>query len=910
MRHLALPMVLLALPGAALAEARIGLRVGSHADYGRIVLDAPGRLDYRIEEDGGRVVLRLDTPAALDLSAARRPPRNVAGIEVVEGGIAVAVSPGTRLRHFRLDNRVVLDFLNPAPAARTPSAPPRAAPAPAAAPAPGAPPAPVALPIPATPLPTAPASPRPPLIEFTGGVLSVPAGPEVGAALLQRGGQWLLVLDAPLPLDAAALRALPVLAGTEVSVGPRATVIRLPLTAAPDPRVQRTPTAWRVELSSERPSFRSILPETEPGPPPRLVLRAARPGEAVPVLDPVTGATMLVGTMGEGGAAVPIARRGATFELLPTRLGVAILPRADTLTLRALPDRFVADADGAPLALGPEMAAGAADALLMSRHFDLPADDVASLWARERNAMLAVASAPPLGRAAPRLRAAEALLALGLGQEAQSMAALAMREDPRIATDPRAQALHAAAALVGGRLAEAGALAEARPGTDEAGLWRALHLASHGEASAAALAPALPLLLSYPEPLRARLLPLAAEALAAGGETGAARRLLAAREASDPSLALARARLQEAEGAIEEALSAYEEIAGGRDRRSRAIAMRRAAELRLASGRLDAAGAAVAVEATLAAWRGDAMETEARNRVAELRLLAGDARGAFDLLRETEALFPDLATSLRPRQAAALLAAVERESPVAAVTLFDAHGALLPTGHATERALAALGERLAALDLLDRARSVLRGAAARAEGPEARGRIGARLAALALGAGDPAGARAALADTTSPALSDALRGERAQLEARALARLGAFTEAEARYREAGIAAAAELAEFLAERQDWRGAAAALGAHLRATLPARPVALDPAQQGMVARHAALLAMAGEDAALAELAAAEASRMARGGMHEAFALLTANRLSGPADLPRLRQELELARALPGRLESLRDVAGVAR
>jgi hypothetical protein len=440
-------------------------------------------------------------------------------------------------------------------------------------------------------------------------------------------------------------------------------------------------------------------------------------------------------------------------------------------------------------------------------------------------------------------------------------------------------------------------------------LWRGLLQALRGEEGAPAIAAGLPLLLSYPEPLRARLLPAAAAALASGGEGASARRLLEGRDATDPALALARARLLETEGKTEEALATYDEIARGRDRRSRALALRRAAELRLATGRLDAAGAAAALEAALAAWRGDAMESDARRRVAELRMEAGDPRGAFELMGETAAVFPELAAELRPVRGAALLSALEREEPVAAAHLLEAHSALLPAGPATEHALTTLADRLAAIEHTGRARDILRGAAARAVGPE-RARLGARLAALALAGGDAVGAQAALTESEAPALAEELRRERALLLARAQARLGAAEEAEASYRAAGTQAGAEHAEFLAARQDWRGAAAALAAHLRAVLPEAPAELDPAQQRMVARHAALLALAGEQGKLAQLALAEAPRMSGGAMQEAFALLTASPPAGPADLPRLRRELELARTLPGRLESLREVAGAAR
>jgi hypothetical protein len=52
------------------------------------------------------------------------------------------------------------------------------------------------------------------------------------------------------------------------------------------------------------------------------------------------------------------------------------------------------------------------------------------------------------------------------------------------------------------------------------------------------------------------------------------------------------------------------------------------------------------------------------------------------------------------------------------------------------------------------------------------------------------------------------------------------------------------------------------------------------------------------------------MEGGDFAEAFALVTAGRMSGMSDLGRLRGELELARALPGRLEGFRAGQGPAR
>ena len=140
--------------------------------------------------------------------------------------------------------------------------------------------------------------------------------------------------------------------------------------------------------------------------------------------------------------------------------------------------------------------------------------------------------------------------------------------------------------------------------------------------------------------------------------------------------------------------------------------------------------------------------------------------------------------------------------------------------------------------------------------------------------------------------------------------MGAVQEADARYREAERDAAPEHAEMLAAAQDWAGAAAVLRSHLLRTLPPPPAPLPEDSRRLLARTAALLSFAGDEAGLAALRVAEGTRMAGGAYAEAFALITAGRMAGIADLSRVRQEVELARTLPSRLDALRAGAGVAR
>jgi hypothetical protein len=765
------------------------------------------------------------------------------------------------------------------------------------------------------------AAPAPP-----GRALLVPFGPEVGAAAFRRGDAAMVVFDAAQPLDLGALVGDPVFGAIEARVTADATVLRLPL-AAPGHLVPRRSAdhghAWLLEMRQEAaPPPRPLAPEPETGPP-RLVVRATRPGRSVVLADPVTGAPLLVGTLREGGQAMAFSRRGAQFDLLPSELGVVVLARSDALMLRAGLDRFtLSAAGGVELVLGEawDAPSTAAEAATMGRMLELPGAPAEVLLERLHHLRTAIVAAAPLARTPLRREATEALLALGLAQEAQAMSALAFQEDPRAADDPRLLLAHGAAALLAGRPAEAASAIEDRrlPEVEETQLWRAVLAAARGapEAAAPALAGTAPLLLVYPGAVQARLLPLAAEALIGAASRqptllAAARRLLAEAAVETPLLALAHARLAEAEGRTGEALAAYDALARGRDRLARARAIHRAVELRLATGALDPSGAAAALEAALFAWRGDAIEVGVRLRLAALKREIGDAEGAFALLREAEAQHPDHAATLRPRLREALLAAMAQAPLLRAVALADASQDLLPeAGEAGVAALMLLADRLIALDLTDRAARLLSGAATQGLESPARAALGARLAALRLDEGDFAGALLVLGATAAASLPQALATEREVLRARALARGGDPQTAAAVLRRLGAAGAAPLAELLAEARDWPGAAAALAVHVENTLPAPPAPLDPEQRRTLARLAAFAALAGDEARLAALRAAHGPRMRNGPLGEAFALLTAAPVRGLDDLPRLQRELEAIRPLMSRLEPLRTGGPVTR
>ncbi len=890
----------------------------------------PGGVEFRLRAGaearvyrlGSRLVVDVRDPAGPEVAAAPAPaaapvlaPSTAASTAPAQAAATPAArsAPGRPVATRPPGNRTAPT----PPVAATPPATPAAIPAaiPAPAPASPAPAAHAAGPPPvAPPAPIAEAQPTP--LRLVGasapGAFRLAVSPAPGIAILRRGEAMLLLIDRPLALDPAALRRDPLLAAAEVVPLPGAVLLRLPSPPGVGLRAALVQGHWRFDLTPDAAaSAVGLILEPMPGPPTRLALRGGAPGRVVALTDPLTGLPLLLGTVqpDHPGAGTPRGRVLPQAEVLPTSLGAAVLARAETITMAALTDRFLIGAGAGGLRMGPNAGEGPeASAAAMTRAFDIPGGTVAALTERLRAQGAGIAAAAPLTRGPARLAAGETLLGLGQPQEAQAMLALALQEDPRAQADPRVAALQAAAALLAGRLAEAQALASASlPPSDEATLWYAAHAAARGEMAEAAhgFAATLPLLAAYPEPLRLRLLPLVAQALVEGGALPAARRLLDAAPEM-PALRLARARLDEAEGRAEQAIAGYAEVARGRDRQARAEALRRSIDLRLATGALDAAGAAAALDAALFAWRGDGREVAARERLAVLRIQAGAPRAALALLRETAALFPDRAASLGPGMVDAFVAALQIEPTPAAMALFEVDRALLPEGERGTEALALLAGRLAALDLADRAATLLTEAIGRA-GPEAGARLGARLASLRLDSGEVAAALAALDSTARDDLPDAIRFEHALLRARALARRGEPLEALALLRTLGTGGLPALADLAAETQDWPLAAESL-ATLAADLPPGPPETVGAR--LILRAAAAALLAGEEARTAALAVAFTERLAGTPAAAAFATLTGDPAVALLALPRLTRELDLFRNAPPRLEALRAGGPVTR
>jgi hypothetical protein len=724
----------------------------------------------------------------------------------------------------------------------------------------------------------------------------------------------LVVFDERRPIDLSPLRRDEMLGAAEVTLLPGATVLRVPLAADRSVRLARAPTGWTVTITPPRQPEASEAPirsEQQEG---RLRLLASGPGQVVAVPDPQGGGTLLVGTQRGAGQLMPVERRAPEFALLATWQGVAVQPRSDALALRAQADGFVLETGaGQALAIAApdEQARVMTEAAHASRRYDLPALPLAALHRRLQSATLAAAGAPTQARTAQRREVAEALMALAMGPEMQAVTTVAIAEDAGAAADPDMIGLGAIAALLAGRFEEAGDIEDPRlTGSDETALWRAVRLARQGGndvRAAAIFASAMPLLLSYPTPLRDRILPLALETMAQGGQADAATDV-AARLADMRALDLARGYLAERNDKVA-ALAVYDRVAGSSDRRARALAARRSVELRHAAGNLSAGEAAEALERLVYAWRGDAVEVDTRLRIAELRAADGAWRASLAALREIAELFPAQEPQVKTLlgEVFARSIAVDAQpglSPIDLVALAEENADLMPTGPEGHALAERLLDRLTALDLPTRAVALLERLVADAPPGVGRAALGSRLAGLRLESGRPAEALEALSRSmVEGAMPPDLLEQRTLFFAQASTETGDLASALSALAGLGTPAAlAARAALLEKAKDWSAAAEAWAVIAQAQLPLSGP-LDEAQGRLLLRLVAATAQAGDSAQLARLRTAYGGRLPAP-MGSVLLAMTTSPVQGIGDLARAGQEARLAAAVPGAFQALSE------
>lgn len=122
--------LLISTSTAALAE-KVGVRLGAHSDYTRVVIDFERLVGYDVKTAEGKISATFD--AAADLAPALSSAGLVRGVTAGRAGntatLNIDIPAGATVRHYRLMRKIVIDVYPPQGSAKTAASPVPAPPA-------------------------------------------------------------------------------------------------------------------------------------------------------------------------------------------------------------------------------------------------------------------------------------------------------------------------------------------------------------------------------------------------------------------------------------------------------------------------------------------------------------------------------------------------------------------------------------------------------------------------------------------------------------------------------------------------------------------------------------------------------------------------------------------------------------
>lgn len=160
----------------------------------------------------------------------------------------------------------------------------------------------------------------------------------VSAAAFRYGGFTWLVFGAPARFDLSNVKRKlgPGIEDIEQILLDNATILRLRTAGGIVPSVSRQGWRWRIHLAKGKAAARtSVYVRSDPTAPNggRVVMRTGSAGSVISVTDPIVGSLLFIVPVSAPGLGMRTARDYVKFRLLPTVQGLAIVPKADNLSV-------------------------------------------------------------------------------------------------------------------------------------------------------------------------------------------------------------------------------------------------------------------------------------------------------------------------------------------------------------------------------------------------------------------------------------------------------------------------------------------------------------------------------------------------------------------------------------------------
>jgi hypothetical protein len=537
----------------------IAVRSGSYQNFTRLVFDWPKDVKYAVFPGAGKLGIRFETLARIDVSSIARfaPPWVKNASWRIDGNATIVefdTDQASGFHDFRDGSKVVLDVLAPKtdadsyrppgnakvaitplkpgkpgtaaistaqvaaitaaatggkPATPPPPAPPQ--PAPAQQPAPQQP----ATPDPATTTPPAPATADATgQVTRSGAVLTFAGAANRGSAVFMRGMTAWIVLQGAAPLDALKLKAqLGDYPDTvEASSADNVSILRITLKAPAEISARADGSMLKVVIGSAsgvQPIAIGFSRNQDDAT--HSSLSTLLPGATKPVVltDPIVG-DRLVLVPAAAGRAMMAPHDYAEFGVLKSASGLVLVPYIDDLSVTIDRTRVTITHPGGLALTPPTMPVADTPAALAARgegpsfiDFDTWGKLTSgSFLATERRLRAAAARLQQADANHARLVLARFYLAHKFAAEALGLIDLMQQIDPSLQSDRQLQTMRAAASYMMGRYRDAhNAIAGAAFDADRhAAYWRGLIEAAQEDwnAARADLDRAEPVLKSYP----------------------------------------------------------------------------------------------------------------------------------------------------------------------------------------------------------------------------------------------------------------------------------------------------------------------------------------------------------------------------------------------------------------------------
>mgnify|MGYP001398925154 CR=1 FL=1 len=857
------PLAPLAQEAAGRGGDPLSISIGANAEFTRVEFGGVIGVRSQVRRDGDKVVVRLGTTAAPDVSRLRvDPPEGVKAVETrqARGGtdLVITLAEGAEARSGVADGAVWLNLYAPG---KAPEAPREARPSVAGS----------VVPVRA-------------VSTDDKTVLTFEWSAPVGAAVFRRGEAVWIVFDAAARMDLAGAKALGPARDARWAAGPDYTVVRL---AAPSDlalSAEGQGGTWTVILGGPPTGARGVEVERSDDGSATLVARMAGATRTVWLTDPLAGDRFAAVTALAPGKGFGERRRTVDLALLPTAQGLAVETATDDLTIEAAGDLVTLSRPNG-LTLSPPSAlleAGdhEADAPRKADHPGLILADWATVGEAgfsDRYRRLQDAAAQetldaegdPRAPIAARMALARFLVGSGLNYEAIGVLNALVAKAPNMLGEPEVRGLRGVARVGVGRLEEAqadfaGAALSNDPATK---VWQGYIAAEQGdwEGARRAFAAGAAVIDDFPKEWRARF--GAAHALAAieTNDLAAARQLLAyvfsqdAPAADQLTARLVQARLFDLTGDKDRALAVYKAVARAPLDAIATPARLGVVALEMEKGTLNPDQAAQQLEQLKWRWRGDATELAVIRKLSDIYLHRGRYREALDALRSAGKRMANVpgAAQIQADQASAFRAlfldgAADGLQPVQALALFYDFRDLTPIGADGDEMVRRLARRLIDVDLLDQAAELLKHQVDERLDGVAKAQVATDLATVYLMDRQPEKALQAIWGSRTTLLPTPLNAERRALEARALMDLGRFDHAlEVLDRDQSGPAREVRADILWKQQKWAEAAPIYEARLgeRYAETGRP--LSASEESWLVRAGVGYSLAGDRAALQRL-----------------------------------------------------------